>query len=58
MSTWQLVDAKALGEGLTPALEPGPVVDLMAALEASVRAARHARGSEEQGGDGDHRSGD
>ncbi|WP_438489603.1 Ku protein [Streptomyces sp. S186] len=44
----QLVDAKALGAGLAPALEPGPVVDLMAALEESVRAARHARGDEER----------
>ena len=39
----QLVDAKAVGEGLTPAIEPGPVVDLMAALEESVRAARQGR---------------
>ncbi|GFE19992.1 Ku protein [Streptomyces nigrescens] len=42
----QLVDAKAVGEGLGRALEPGPVVDLMAALEESVRSARRGRNDE------------
>lgn len=39
-----LVDAKASGGELVVRPEPAPAVDLMAALEASVRAARRARG--------------
>ncbi len=42
----QLVDTKAVGGKLAPALEPGPVEDLMAALEESVRAARRNRNEE------------
>ncbi|MGW2083363.1 Ku protein, partial [Streptomyces sp. NPDC001939] len=36
----QLVEAKASGGRLAGPPEPGPAVDLMAALEESVRAAR------------------
>ncbi|MER7199916.1 hypothetical protein CG723_45230 [Streptomyces sp. CB01635] len=36
----QLVEAKVTGGELAAPPEPGPAVDLMAALEESVRAAR------------------
>ncbi|GAA2314617.1 hypothetical protein OHT20_32740 [Streptomyces caniferus] len=39
----QLVDAKAVGEALTPALKPAPVVDLMTSLEESVRGPARPR---------------
>lgn len=46
----ELIDRKAQGETLVPVLTPAPsaekVVDLMAALEASVAAAREARAAE------------
>lgn len=41
-----LVDAKASGDELTVRPEPAPAIDLMAALEESVRAAKRARGGE------------
>lgn len=41
-----LVDAKAAGGELAVRPEPAPAVDLMAALEESVRAARRARGDD------------
>ncbi|MEU3603776.1 Ku protein [Streptomyces sp. NPDC006798] len=45
----RLIAAKAEGGGVVPEAEPaeggGKVIDLMAALESSVRAAREARGS-------------
>ncbi|MFE9848134.1 Ku protein [Streptomyces sp. NPDC005576] len=54
----ELVAAKAAGEPLEPAREAdtgGKVIDLVAALERSVRAAKEARGD---GGDGDGGDGD
>ncbi|RLU82531.1 Ku protein [Streptomyces griseocarneus] len=36
-----LAEAKAVGQQLEPPVEPASPVDLMAALEASIRAARH-----------------
>ncbi|MFJ9468669.1 Ku family protein [Streptomyces caniferus] len=54
----QLVDAKAVRETLTPALEPTPVVDLMTSLEESVRAARQARDDDEQDRGHPHQEGD
>lgn len=42
-----LVDAKASGGELTVRPEPAPAVDLMAALEESVRAAKQARGEDQ-----------
>lgn len=54
----QLVDAKAVGEALTPTLEPTPVVDLMTSWEESARAARHARDDDEQESGHPHQEGD
>lgn len=42
-----LVDAKASGGELAVRPEPAPSVDLMAALEESVRAAQQARKAKE-----------
>lgn len=50
----ELIAAKASGEVLEPAASGesgGKVIDLLAALESSVRAAKEARGEEEGGAD-------